>query len=462
MGIHRSYFEKQALLTRLQNTNASRNPIIELSYGGNESNSGLTKISRYIFKPDLTDLQDKVTNKEIIQNNITSHKVVFKNVIQPSEAKDLVGGKYMDAKRGSGQNVIIYPLTQTFNEGTGFDILYNSYGTPSEELNTSTANWFNSQDNVTWNEYGTFSGITASNIIDSNYLEIGNEDLTFDITSYVNDVLFSGNTNYGLGICYSSITETMTAINRYVITFFSKYTQTYFEPYLETTYNQTINDDRNHFYLDGLNSLYLYCNTPIDTVNSVEIYNDENILIQTIPYNNIKQVEKNTYKIDLTIFSSDYPDYINFVDRWNYTIYPMQYSEDQIFTLYTKDRFTRSSHNSESFHFSFTGLKEGEKISNSSNDKIIEIRTKRLYNSEINDDHPISNIKYRIYTQQGDKTQLEVIPWSDVNKTSYNNHVKFDSSWLIPSTYYLEVKVVNEMGIEFTSQRIRFQIVSEL
>lgn len=462
MSIFRSYFEKQALLTRMQNSNASRNPIIELSYGGNETNSGLTKISRYIFKPNLSELLSKISDKDIMFSNIISHKVKFKNVIQPSQAKDLVGGKYLDAKRGSGQSVIIYPLTQDFNEGTGFDILYDTKTVLTEDLNASTANWYYSKNNVLWNQPGTFSGLTPSNIIDSNYLEIGNEDLDFDITNYVNNILFSGGTNNGLGVCYSSITETTTDINRNVITFFSKYTQSYYEPYLETTFNQTINDDRSLFYLDNLNELYLYSNQSITSVDYVEIFDDDLNLVQTIPSTDIVQVNKNTYKINLTLYSSDYPDYVNFIDRWTYSVFPIQYSEDQTFTLYTKDRFSKSNNNSQSFHFTFSGIKDGEKITNTSSYKYIQINTKRMYHSEIIDEQGIDGIKYRLYTQQGDKTQLEVIPWTNVNKTYYDNHVKIDPSWLIPSTYYLEVKIISERGIEYTSQRVKFQIVSEI
>ena len=95
------------------------------------------------------------------------------------------------------------------------------------------------------------------------------------------------------------------------MTFFSKYTQTYFEPYLETSFNEVINDNRNLFYLDKLNELYLYANQPITSVDSVEIFDDELNLIQTITPQDIIQVNKNTYKVNLTLYSTDYPDYVN-------------------------------------------------------------------------------------------------------------------------------------------------------
>ena len=59
--IFRSYFKKQALLIKDSFSNNSRNPIIELSYGGGETSS-TTIISRYIFNIDLDSLKNKISS----------------------------------------------------------------------------------------------------------------------------------------------------------------------------------------------------------------------------------------------------------------------------------------------------------------------------------------------------------------------------------------------------------------
>jgi hypothetical protein len=76
--IFRSYFKKQAILIKNSFTNNSRNPIIELSYGGSE-NSSTTVYSRYVFNVDLDKLQEKISSNTINRNTIQSHFLKIKN-----------------------------------------------------------------------------------------------------------------------------------------------------------------------------------------------------------------------------------------------------------------------------------------------------------------------------------------------------------------------------------------------
>jgi hypothetical protein len=78
--IFRSYFKKQAILIKNSFTNNSRNPIVELSYGGS-LNSASTQVSRYVFNVDLDKLQEKLSSNTINQNTIHSHVLKIKNCI---------------------------------------------------------------------------------------------------------------------------------------------------------------------------------------------------------------------------------------------------------------------------------------------------------------------------------------------------------------------------------------------
>jgi hypothetical protein len=64
MSFHRSYFEKNNTLIYRNVTNNGKNPVTEIFYGGRVDD---INFSRFIFKPNLTDLTHKVTN---IQYNI--------------------------------------------------------------------------------------------------------------------------------------------------------------------------------------------------------------------------------------------------------------------------------------------------------------------------------------------------------------------------------------------------------
>lgn len=462
MSIIRSYFSDNTTLLRNNYTNNSRNAVFELSYGGN-TDSGNTLTSRYLLKFDLNNLIGKLTNNEILQSQISSHKIKIKNVI--SESKDKVGGKFLDAYRGSNVNIITYPINESWVEGTGYEFIYNPPSYNPNLLNTTPSNWYYKDSGVLWNEFGSFSGLTPNIILDTQYIQDGSEDLELDITDYVNSILFSGVTNNGVGICFDSNTETFGANNRYVLTFFSKYTQTFYEPYLETSYNQVILDNRDKFTLDNNQSLYFY---PKDTdlvVDKVIIYDYNDDVYDVLSGNSITMVKNNVFKIDLNIDSSTYPDLVNFRDVWYYTATnSKQYNFEQEFTLFNNDsnRFNKLDFTNNNFSLGFNGITYNEKIQSSQGVRKINIITKRLYNSSIQRDLFVDNLQYRIYNQQGHNIEIEIIPWTNVNLTSNEgNFIELDPSWLIPQFYFIEFKLTSNNYVYKPIDRIKFQIVSE-
>lgn len=459
MSIIRSYFSKNTTLIKGNYSNNSRNPVFELSYGGSLSSSS-TYISRYVFKIDLDNVIEKINDDKLFQSNITSHKIKIKNVI--SESKDLIGGLFIDAYRGSNATVLAFPLNENFVEGTGFDFIYNATAYNENFLNQTPANWYYRDSGVSWSENGIYSSLTPNIVLTTQYLQDGSEDLELDITNYINGILFSGNTNYGIGLAFSSNTESFTSENRYVITFFSKYTQTFYEPFLETEYDQTITDNRCDFKLDDNNKLYLISNKDLTSVNKVEIYDDDDTLVNTFLPSSITLVSKNVWGINLTISSDDYPDLINFTDKWYYTINSKSYTIDQEFTLFSPKHFNNNKDEISEYHFSFFGIKYNEKITRDSGVRKIMLKGKRLYGNSIEYDLAVDSIQYRIYNQQSNSIELQIIPWTDVNITSNGTYFELDPSWLIPQFYYIELRViVNGYEIK-TNNRIKFNILSEL
>ena len=459
MSVIRSYFQKNTTLIRDNYTNNSRNPVFELSYG-NSLNSATTVVSRYVLQIDLSNIQEKIDNEEILISNFISHKIKIKNVI--NESQDRIGGVFHDAYRGSNATVIIYPLSQSFTEGTGFDFIYNETAYNQDYLNTTPANWYYSDSNIPWNQPGSFTGSTPDIVLSSQYLQDGSEDLELDITNYINTILLSGQTHYGLGISFSSNTESFTSNNRYVITFFSRSTQTYYEPFLESIFNQNINENRSNFYLDEVNNLYFTPNKNITSVNKVEIYDHEDQLYATYPLSAITYVKQNIWRLPLTISSSVYPDLVNFIDKWYYTANGKQYTVDNEFTLFNYNYFTTKSKQQAEYYFSFNGIVYNEKITRTSGTRKINISGKRLYQNSVDCDLVFDTLEYRIYNQQSDSIQLEVIPWTAVNKLQDDIYFELDPSWLVPQFYYIELRVIVNGYRISPNNRIKFQIVSEL
>ena len=142
------------------------------------------------------------------------------------------------------------------------------------------------------NENGnTISGLNYSGltIVDTQHFEFGNEDIEFDMTNEINDILSGATTGVtGYGIAFVPEVENITGMTEnYSVGFFSRHTQTFYEPYLETNYNDLIQDDRYTFYEGVSNKLYLYAyvnGNPITLDNDpvVDIIDENDDVIHTL------------------------------------------------------------------------------------------------------------------------------------------------------------------------------------
>ena len=200
--IFRSYFKKQAILIKNSFSNNSRNPIIELTYGGGET-TATTVISRYVFNFDLDKLQQKLSSNTINQNTIQSHILKIKNCIALNDG--YIGIDFVTSKRASGFDLAFIGLTEPFDEGTGYDYVYDDRQVREIELNKSAANWYNRKNpQISWVQPGVFlkdtdyiddiipvTGLTTANtpnqIIDGDFgtFELNITGITSDTTNSI-------------------------------------------------------------------------------------------------------------------------------------------------------------------------------------------------------------------------------------------------------------------------------------
>jgi hypothetical protein len=455
MSVFRSYFKKQGTIINGNFTNNSKNPIVEISYGGGTS-AATSKFSRYIFKIDWEEIQNRVAQDGIMLKNILTHKIHLKNVV--AQAKDFIGGEMFDAKRGGGVEVIIFPLTEDFDEGKGFDYLFNLTSKIDTEPAFEFPNWEYRKFNTKWTTPGIYSE-TPSEILDSQTLSDGIEDIELDITTHVNKVLNGEIEDFGLGIALKHEYESTPISHRHVITFFSKYTHTFYEPYLETRYEQVIQENRTKFYLDEDNALFLVSTKDIDAVTSVDIFNHKGVLLQTIPSEQVIKVKRNTYKINLNISSDNHPEHVLFRDVWNFTFKGKTRCHEQSFTILERDMFELGDINAMEHWFGINGLRHNEVVHATSALKRVNINLKRLNGGSIIMQPDVESIEYRVYTSQGIE-QIEVIPFTPVNKLGANYFFELDFTWLIPQQYFMEVRIVDNGVEQRSKQVIRFRVVN--
>jgi len=465
MSVYRSYFSKNDTLVENNETNNSQNPVTELSYGTLNA-----FVSRFIFDINLQPLVDRIQQGFINPDTIQSHVLQMTNTI--AYRPDLIGKKLINPninQRTSSFDLELFTVTEDWDEGSGYEFVYDDE--PYISVPKGVANWYERKTGVLWTEEGAFiSG--SSQILGVQHFEKGNENINIDITDYVNDklnqILYSGSTGTTggtLGIKFSNSFEITETLERQVVAFFTRKTNTFYVPHILTTFDNTIKDDRNYFYLDKDNELYLYVNVGSSpenvSVNNVVINDYLGNIVTTISGDSIQNVSLGVYKILLNIDSVDYPDAVIFTDTWNITQNGKQKSIEQEFYLISQNNYFTFNPsniiNFDNYFFNIIGIGSLETMKVGSL-KNVKINIQQLYPNQENN-LPL-DIDYRVYNTQSDKYEIDVIPWTKVDRTSAGYGFVLDTSWLIPQDYYLELRM-NSGNLFQKKSPLRFTVVSD-
>lgn len=472
MSVFRSYFSKNNTLIDGNLTNNSQNPVTEISYGTLNSLP-----SRFIFDIDLNNLKQRIREGFINPNRIVKHVLHMTNTI--SNAPEYKGKKSysLEIERASSFTLDLFNINEEWDEGSGYDFIWDDkpfayIDEPQPTLLEQASNWYYRKTNIPWTVSGGsyVSGLTT--IFGSQRFEDGSEDLEIDITDYVNGKLgvsgltgFTG-TSYGLGLKFSDNLEQLETVYRQAVAFHVKDTHTFYEPYIETIIDDVIRDDRNYFYLDKDNDLYLYVNIGGDpqdiSVNSVEIYDFEDQLILTATGDSIVNVSKGVYKITINIPSDleMYPDGVLFSDKWNVNINGKEFTHENQFYLISSDKYYTFDQTNQieldNYSFYFWGVSQQEKLV-AGDIRKIRLTIKELYPNQ--DNFLPLDVEYRLYTTVGEKYEIDVIPFTPVNRTSKGYEFNLDTSWLIPQDYCLELRLKNGNYYE-NKKCMKFTVVS--
>ena len=469
MSIFRSYFLKNNTLVGNNLTNNSQNPVTEISYGTLEE-----QVTRFLFDVDLIELISKINNGLIIPNTGMTHTLHMTNTI--SYAPQYLGKKsYSNSiDRATSFDLELFNITEDWDEGSGYDFIYNDTIVADAQIEAS--NWKDRKTNTGWTTAGAYQSGVTQIISTGQTFQKGNENLNIDITDYVNQRLteagilgltgttgYTGN-SYGLGIKFPDDLEAMMTEFREAVAFHAKNTNTWYEPYIETFVEDTITDDRNYFYLDKDNDLYLYVNIGgVEQnigVESVKIYDYEDNLVDTLTGASIVNVSKGVYKISLNVDSDTYPDAVMFRDEWNLIINGRESQHTNQFFLISQNKYYSFDQPTgiefDNYFFYFWGISEKEKLT-AGNVRKVKLTIKELYPNQ-NKFVPLE-LEYRIFTTAGSKYEIDVIPFTKVNRTSSGYDFNIDTSWLIPQDYKLQIRMKNGDYYE-NKQTLTFTVVS--
>lgn len=218
--------------------------------------TGPSELSRGLIKFELSDISSSLKDK--VDFDEDSFKVTLK-------LYDVQGNQVAPA----GFNLMVMPLSQSFDEGAGKDISTLSY---LDRANWVTASY--TTDNNTWNTAGAFASgtLNASNIdviedgsiggsstylLASQAFPLGNENLSVDITTIASASMVGIIPNHGFLIAYSGSQE-IDLKSRFVKRFASRHTRNpYIRPRIIVEYNDSSQDDSNNFEFNITGSLFL-------------------------------------------------------------------------------------------------------------------------------------------------------------------------------------------------------------
>ena len=462
MSYFRSYFEKNNTIIKNSQVNTSKNPTTEIFYG-----SGFSK---FLFKLDLSDLQTKVDNGDLVINSGTTHRLKMTNTIFGDEG--LRGqNRTTGRNRATSFNLILFKVPEFWDEGVGFDYEQQSYDftAGNNTFDERPSNWFNRTTIDEWTSQGVYATdpiiISGSTHTDGLiHFDNGNEDLDVDITDYVNGILLSGNTNHGLGLAFAVIYQDITPEVDQSVAFFTKYTQTFFEPFLETIFDDRINDNRHNFIEKQDQNLYLYVTKgtnfyDLDSLPTVDILNGSTVIDGLSDIETVK-VRKGVYKVTFGIDGITCDGKRFFTDKWKGLsldgVSIADVSQKFIPKPYTS-LFTVGENQTELQRYSiqFFGLKQSEKILRGDKRKVVV--TFRSINNPKN--VLFDEVFYRMYVKEG-RTEVIVHDWTQLDVTNENSFT-FDTSYMIPREYIIEIKAKTHTEEIFYNDEIKFEIVSE-
>lgn len=461
--IIRTYFDKNNTIVNNSIVNTGLNPVTELFYGGYD---GVEKYSRFLFHFDETKLKNLYTGGTYTDLTKLKHTLRLTNTA--SFDTGLLNGSMGSKSRASSFDLILFKISQDWDNGVGYDYEIPAITTGDYYYSTGPSNWSSPRTGDFWNDgTGVYSGSPSGITVSTQHFDKGNENIEMDITDYVNGVL-TGDTNYGLGIAFARGYELIDASSLQYVGFFTNNTQTFYEPYIETVYDSHIKDDRNNFSLDKHNKLYLYVNlggnpTNLDSLPTVEIYNELNVLYSSFTGSSVVHVSKGVYCVEVLVSTTStnentmYNDVwkniiINGISRPNISLDFVVNPADNYYNIGMNDMLPKR------VAVSIGGIRNQEKIKRGDIRKAI-VSARIPYTVEQTQN--IDDLKYRLYVKEGTR-ELTVIDFQPVEMANNYYYFLLETSSLIPNTYYLDILATSNLEVTTIKNIVQFDIVNQV
>jgi hypothetical protein len=499
MSLLRSYINKNNTIISNSRANTGRNPVTQLNFGSSGlvvPNYGYT---RFIFDLDLELLREKLELGNISTGCTSAMTHTLQMTNTSSFEQELLNTEMSDGRRrASSFDLILFRIpktsgdtgdTQPWDEGVGYDFtesnknqnglmggLYPITYVDPRSYSDRPSSWSGRTNVSNWSQPGIYKNTTGGTVnyndivkVDQQHFEFGNEDINFDMTEEINNILFGNLTGVtGWGIAYLPDMENITGLtDSYSVGFFTRHTQTFYQPYLSTDYDDLILDDRNTFVKNQVNKLYLYVfenGVPVnlDSTPYVRIEDRAGSLVPNMSSLSTCLRTKGVYEVVVPNGFSAYTSPCEFFDIWsgltiNGQSIPNVTNQFILKNYSSKIQIGSLTREPEKFGFDFYGILQDEKILNTDIRKV-GVTIKKAYTTQ----QLLQNIDafYRIYVREG-TTEVQVQDWTKINRTPNEYYFIFDTRDKIPNQYYVDIKVNISGEVDTYKKQLSFQIVNK-
>ena len=487
MSIHKSYFSRNNTILHRSYTNTGRNPVTEIFYGAYPYDPNAPAYSRFIFDIDLNLLQEKISDGIISTQCDSGLTHTLKMTNTSAFEEELRNTQTSNGRmRATSFDLILFRIPyaneesqtpQNWDEGVGYDFtdLVYQFNDTDKNFSDRPSNWYQTTTIGTWEQSGIYNNLnlgptpfSALTIVDIQHFEFGDENIEFDMTNEINNLLIGAiPNNVGWGIAYLPQVENLTGTEgSYSVGFFTRHTQTFYEPFLETSYDDLIEDDRNYFSLGKTNKLYLYI---FENGNFKNLDQDPLVTISDAGGNPITGLinlqscrrTQGVYEIIIPPLMG-YKTPCIFTDTWsnikiNGVDLPNVINDFTIYPIKKTYQIGTSVNEPSKFGFDYYGILQNEKILNSDLRKVGVIIKEAYTTNKI-----LPNVEayYRVYVNEG-KTEVIVQDWTKLNRTPNEYYFMFDTRDKIPNEYFIDIQVKSTGQINTYKKQIQFQIVNK-
>ncbi len=485
MSIINSYFSRNNTIVYQDYVNTGRNPVMQLYYGDGGLSTPIG-FSRFIFDLDLTLLMTKYLDGTMSLNCSTGLTHTLKMTNTSIFNSELLNTSMSDGSmRATSFDLILFRIPpidfdstqpQYWDEGVGYDFtdVGDQLGS-NKEFSVRPSNYYQRTTIKNWQVPGIYNNrnqglipFSALTILDIQHFEFGNENIEFDMTNEINQIITGSFVNpAGWGIAYLPDVENLIGTTgSYSVGFFTRHTQTFYEPYLLTSYDDLIEDDRNNFSLNKVNKLYLYIYEDgefknLDQNPKVTISDSGGVPISGLQNLQSCLKTKGVYEIAIPALTG-YKTPCMFTDTWSNLIIggfnlPNQINEFTVYPMKKSIQIGTSTNDPAQYGFNYYGIKQNEQILNTDIRKV-GIIIKQAYTT--NKQLPNVDGQYRVYVREG-TTEVIVQDWTKLNRTPNEYYFIFDTRDKIPNEYYIDLKVISSGEVNTYKRQIKFQIVNE-